>query len=139
MTGSQALYLHIGMPKSGSTFLQSLLADHRRELLAHGVVHPDAGREAMFHAALEMAGRPDQWGLEDAAVAGTFARILDLAREHGGTALVSHEIFSAATRKEIDAIGARLDGFEPRVVVTVRDVARTLAAQWQERVKNGVD
>ena len=139
MTGSQPLYLHIGMPKSGSTFLQTLLADHRAELLAHGVVHPDAGREAMFHAALEMAGKPDQWGLEEAAVAGTFDRLLDLARAHGGTALVSHEIFSAATRKEVDAIGARLGGFEPHVVVTVRDVARTMTAQWQERVKNGVD
>ena len=29
--------------------------------------------------------------------------------------------------------------FDLQVVVTIRDLARTFAAQWQERVKNGVD
>lgn len=133
------MYLHIGMPKSGSTFVQSLLADHRAALPAHGFVYPYAGPEAMFHAALEMAGRPDQWGLTDADVAGSFDRVVEAARRDGGTALLSHEIFSAATRKEIDRIGSRVDGFDLHVVVTIRDLARTVAAQWQERVKNGVD
>ncbi|WP_148616087.1 hypothetical protein [Nocardioides rubriscoriae] len=139
MTGRQALYLHIGMPKSGSTYLQSLLEGHRPALRARGYTYPDAGREAMFHAALEMAGRPDQWGLTDEAVAGAFDRVLDAGRRGGGTVLVSHEILSAATRKEIDRIGERLEEFDLHVVVTTRDLARTVAAQWQERVKNGVD
>ncbi len=139
MTERQPLYLHIGMPKSGSTYLQSLLEDHRPVLRAHGFTYPDAGREAMFHAALEMAGRPDQWGLSDETVAGAFDRVLDAGRRDGGTVLVSHEILSAATRKEIDRIGARLEGFDLHIVVTTRDLARTVAAQWQERVKNGVD
>lgn len=139
MSDRQPLFLHIGMPKSGSTYLQSLLADQRDALAPHGFVYPEAGREAMFHAALEMAGRPDQWGLTDDDVAGAFERVLDAARRDGGTAIVSHEIFSAATRKMVDRIGERLDDFDVRLVVTVRDLARTMAAQWQERVKNGVD
>ncbi|MCW2816541.1 MAG: hypothetical protein JWN84_3996 [Nocardioides sp.] len=139
MSGPQPMFLHIGMPKSGSTFVQSLLADNRTALAEHGFVYPEAGREAMFHAALEMAGSPDKWGLTDDDVAGSFDRVLDAARSDGRTALVSHEIFSAATRKEVDRIGERLADFDVRVVVTVRDLARTMAAQWQERVKNGVD
>lgn len=139
MSGRQPMYLHIGMPKSGSTFVQSLLADNREALRPHGFVYPESGRESMFHSALEMAGQPSKFGLSDEAVAGSFDRVLDVARSDGGTVLLSHEIFSAATRKEVDLIGERLDDFDVRVVVTIRDLARTFAAQWQERVKNGVD
>ena len=135
----QRLYLHIGVPKSGSTFLQSVLGGNREALKAHGYVYPYVRQEGMFHAALEMAGNPEQWGLTHDEVQGTFAHLLRRGRRLGGTVVISHEIFGAATAQQVAAIGEQLDDFDVHVVVTVRNIGRTITAQWQERVKNGIN
>ena len=135
--GPQRLYLHIGLPKSGSTYLQSVLGGNRSALKQHGYVYPYVRQEGMFHAAVEVAGRPENWGLSPDEIAGTFAHLLRRGRRLGGTVIISHEIFGAATPDQISAIAAQLEGFDVRVVVTVRNVGRTIAAHWQERVKNG--
>lgn len=131
------LYLHIGLPKSGSTFLQSLLGGNRSVLKESGYVYPYVRQEGMFHAALEMAGKPSAWGLTPEAVEGTFDALLRRGRRIGGRVVISHEIFSAASTEQVQAIADRLDDFEVHVVITVRNLGRVVTAQWQERVKNG--
>lgn len=131
------LYLHIGLPKSGSTFLQSLLGGNRSALKENGYIYPYVRQEGMFHAALEMAGKPASWGLTPEAVEGTFGDLLARGRRFGGRVVISHEIFSAASAQQVQAIAERLDDFEVHVVVTVRNLGRVVTAQWQERVKNG--
>ncbi len=133
----QRLYLHIGLPKSGSTFLQSLLGGNRAVLKENGYIYPYIRQEGMFHAALEMAGKPAAWGLTTDEVEGTFAHMLQRGRRFGGTVVISHEIFSAANVRQIQAIGERLADFEVHLVITVRNLGRVVTAQWQERVKNG--
>jgi hypothetical protein len=34
-------FIHVGMPKTGTTAIQDMLADHRHDLKAAGLVHPD--------------------------------------------------------------------------------------------------
>jgi hypothetical protein len=133
----QALYLHIGLPKSGSTFVQSLLGGNRQALKEHGFVYPYVEQEGMFHAAVEMSGRPDYWGLSRSQIAGTFAQLLRRGRNLGGTMVLSHEIFGGASREQIEVIGQHVADLDLHVVVTVRDIGRTITAQWQEQVKNG--
>lgn len=133
----QRLYFHVGLPKSGSTYLQTVLSHHRTELREHGYVYPFVGREGMFHSAVEMAGVPERWGLDAAAIEGTFARLLRRGRRHGGTVVLSHEIFGAATPEQVERIASDLADFEVHVVVTARDLGRTVTAAWQEEVKNG--
>src|SRR5690606_13152065 len=70
-------------------------------------------------------------------IEGTFGELVAVGRAHGGTVILSHEGFSKATEEQIAEIGRRLEGFEVHVVLTVRDLARTLTADWQERIKNG--
>lgn len=134
--GPQRLYLHVGLPKSGSTFLQSVLAGNRAALKQHGYIYPFVRHEGMFHAAVEMAGRPQRWGLAPEDVAGTFARLLRRSRRLGGTVVISHEIFGGADAGQIQVIGELLEGFEVHLVVTARDLGRTITAEWQETVKN---
>ncbi|WP_340537546.1 hypothetical protein [Nocardioides sp. GXZ039] len=131
------LYLHIGLPKSGSTFLQSVLGSNRATLREHGFSYPYVRQEGMFHAALEMAGNPDQWGVDRDEIEGTFDRLVRRGKRLGGDVVISHEIFSAANGKQAKAILDRLGDFEVHLVITVRNLAQTLTAQWQERVKNG--
>ncbi|WP_134764545.1 hypothetical protein [Nocardioides sp. 1609] len=133
------LFLHIGLPKSGSTFLQSLLGENRGLLREHGFTYPYVRQEGMFHAALEMAGNPDQWGVGRDRVEGTFDHLVRRGRRLGGDVVLSHEIFSAANGTQAKAILDRVPDYEVHLVITVRNLAQTLTAQWQERVKNGHD
>jgi hypothetical protein len=133
----QRLYLHIGLPKSGSTFLQSVVGGNRAALKEHGYVYPYVQQEGMFHAAVETAGHPENWGLTRAEVDGTFAAMLQRGRDVGRTVVISHEIFGAASPEQVAAITEQLADFEVHVVVTVRNIARMFTAQWQEAVKNG--
>ncbi len=134
---AQRLFFHVGLPKSGSTYLQGVLSTHRTELREHDHVYPYVGREGMFHAAVEMAGTPSRWGLDPERVEGTFAHLLRRGRRLGGTVVLSHEIFGAADRDQVARMGGMLTDFDLHVVVTARDLGRSVTAAWQEEVKNG--
>lgn len=133
----QRLYLHVGLPKTGTTFLQTVLKHHRDVLEERGFCYPFVRRSGMFFASVEMTSSAGRWGLDPADVEGTFDALLARGREHGGTVVLSHEGFGKATPDQVEEIRRRLEGFEVHVVLTVRDVGRTLTAAWQERIKNG--
>ncbi len=134
---AQRLYFHIGLPKSGSTYLQSALGNHREALKDQGFVYPYVRQEGMFLAAVEMVGSAARWGQDPDDIAGTFAHLLRRGRRIGGTVVLSHEIFGSARPARIEAMQELLEGFEVHLVVTVRDLGRTATAEWQEQVKNG--
>lgn len=133
----QRLFLHIGVPKSGSTYVQGVLGGNREALKEAGTVYPFVRQEGMFHAAVEMAGSPARWGLRPDQVNGTFAHLLRRGRRIGGSVVISHEIFGAASDAQVARIGEMVAGFDLEIVVTARDLARSITADWQEHVKNG--
>ena len=133
----QRLYLHVGLPKSGTTFLQWLLAYNRDPLKEHGFVFPYVRDETMFYAAVELRGDERGWGLDPESVRGTWDSVLDRVREFGGTGIVSHELLAGARPAAVEQVARDTADFEVHVVVTARDVARHVNAQWQEEVKNG--
>lgn len=137
MSDVRRLFLHVGMPKSGSTYLQGILANNRRALREQGFIYPYVQQEGMFHAAVEMSGRPEPWGLTSEQVDGTFDRLLGKGRRSGLDVVISHENFGNAGDAQIAEIATRVDDFETHLVLTVRDPIRMIAARWQERVKNG--
>lgn len=129
--------LHVGLPKTGTTYLQALLADHRDELRDSGVLYPFLRPGGMFHAAVEVRGSHEKFGLDPDAIAGSWAALCDRARAFAGTTVISHEIFGGATEAEIAGALRALDGLEVHVVVTARDLGRQATAHWQEEVKLG--
>lgn len=135
------MVLHVGLPKTGTTFVQSLLADHRDELRAAGVLYPFVRPGAMFHGAVEVRGSHDKFGLGADQVAGTWAAVCERARafvaEGRGLAVVSHEVLAGATPEQVRAALDPLAGTEVHVVVTARDLGRQATAHWQEEVKLG--
>lgn len=141
MTGSpdvaQRVVLHVGTPKSGTTFLQRALWRHRDELDAVGVTCAGTRHYEMFHAAIELRGSYAFWGRSAEELAGTWQRLSDGARDYPGITIMSHELLGAARREQVDAGLAALDGLDVHLVVTARDLARQVASDWQERVKNG--
>jgi hypothetical protein len=136
----QPLYLHVGVPKSGTSFLQALLAENRPRLREHGFVYPFVRPEGMFHAAVELRGQHERWGLDPALVDGTWERLLDRVRSFSGdgvAGVISHELLAGARGAEVERIARSARDLDLHVVVTVRDLPRQATAHWQEEVKNG--
>ena len=133
----QRVVLHVGLPKTGTTYLQAVLAHHRDALRETGVLYPFVRPQAMFLGAVEVRGSREKFGLTADDVAGTWQALCDRVLAHAGTSVISHEILGGAEPDEIAAALAPLAGIEVDVVVTARDLGRQATAHWQEEVKLG--
>jgi hypothetical protein len=127
--------MHVGSPKTGTTFLQEILWAHRQQLRDQGVLLPGTGFGAHFRASLDVrhdarrASGPE-------AVAGAWKKLVDEMSSWDGDSIVSHELFAAATAEQADEAVAALEGAEVHVLVTARDLVRQIPAEWQEHVKH---
>lgn len=134
---AERVFLHIGLPKTGTTYLQSVLWSNAEELRRQGVLLP--GESARQHMQATVVVR--ERGLRKRAPAA--ARSWDeLVREVGewpGTALISHEFFGAATAEQAARCTAHLGGAAVSVIITARDLLSVVTSYWQEYVKHGFD
>lgn len=135
--GRNRLYLHVGVPKSGTTFLQRALLRNQDGLRDAGFLYPGADHEEMFRAAMDVRSSYETWGRRPEDVAGAWQRLCTQARAFDGTSIISHEILGAASPEQAAAALEELAGLEVHVVVTARDLGRQVTAAWQEAVKNG--
>jgi hypothetical protein len=129
------VYLHVGEPKTGTTFIQHVLFGNRGRLAAQGVVLPGYTRRDHSRASRDLrgAGRPeedpaDPWRGEWDVLIGQALRARDKA-------VISDEVLAACTAEEAGRAVQSVLPAEPHVILTVRDFAPLLAAEWQERVK----
>jgi hypothetical protein len=134
-TDSPRVYLHIGEPKTGTTFLQDALWANRARLAAQGLLlpgysdrdHSRASRD--LRETLKPAGDPvDPWIGEWDVLAGQGLS----ARER---AVISNELLAASTPRQAERAVRSLARAEVHVVATVRDFASVLPAEWREAVK----
>lgn len=136
----RARLFHIGPPKTASTTLQAAAADHRSELLEHGVRYPGPRRSHRQEVAA-FVGRPIGWvggpGSSPAPETAKWdALMAEVEADHERRILMGHEYAAgsddAMARRFVDAIGERI-----HVVITLRDYASMLPSIWQEYNKAG--
>lgn len=133
---AERVYLHIGLPKTGTTYLQGVLWDNRDLVRKDGVLLPGEGHRDHLWAALDAQGRKNLRRRGPRAK-GSWQRLSTELAQASGTGLVTHEFFCGASRAQAEKIVADLAPAEVHVVVTARHSAGMLAAGWQEMVKNG--
>ncbi len=129
---ARRVFVHVGLPKTGTTFLQTAMWHNRSQLKAQGFLYPGSKRMDHYHVAQavrEMA--PDRKG-EDADI---WRGIVAELSAWEGDGLVSHEFLSMATRGQARRMVRALRPAEVHVVVTVRDYVRQFPAVWQEALK----
>lgn len=132
---AKRVVLHIGAMKSGTTYLQAALYANRDHLADRGVLLPGKrwGRQ--------VDGVLDVLGLEHhptgRSVAGNWAKLADQVRDWSGTAVISVELLAPAGPRQIKRIAESLGRTKIDVVVTLRDLNRTIPAMWQESIQNG--
>lgn len=130
-------FLHVGLPKSGTSYLQAVLGENRSLLKERdGLLYPGEAWGDQVDAVRELRGLHVPPGRR-AEVRGAWDRLVSEIRDWSGDALISMEWLSASTPEQIARIGADLAGSELHVVITVRDLARTVPAAWQEGAQNG--
>ncbi len=133
-TTPRRVILHVGAPKTGTSYVQDVLFQNRAELEELGILYPADRFDEHFLAALDLMEL--RWGgLEEQAV-GAWERLAARVRDWPGTTIVSHEILAAASREQVRRALASFGDAEVHVVMSVRDLARQVPAEWQENVKH---
>lgn len=126
------LILHIGLMKSGTTFVQRRLDANRDQLIQQGICFP--GR--FWND--QVLGIGEFFGFKRSAPPqpGAWEAMRQEIQDHPGTALVSMEFLSPVVRPNIARFVAEFPDTEVSVVATVRDLGRNVPAMWQESLKN---
>jgi hypothetical protein len=130
------VFLHVGAPKTGTTYLQRLLDANRDRLGGLGVLYPDLGNDAHHTAAWGL--RPKRPGKPSSERFGDqWDKLVEQARGWSGpSVVVSTEMFvffdDDLAAKVLGAFGDA----EVHIIYTARDLVRQVPAVWQEQVKN---
>jgi hypothetical protein len=136
---AQRVFLHVGTPKTGTTYLQRVLWDNKETLTKQGLLLPlDQVRD---HYYLSNIAR-DTRRRDEAALAqqsGVWERMRTELSEWDQDALISHELFAVCTAERAAWTTAQLAevSSEVHVIVTARDLARQVPAEWQQTIKHG--
>lgn len=129
--------LHIGEPKSGTTFVQQVMWANRDALARQGVLLPGLHPQDHFRANQDLRGVPQSPDDPTGSYAGEWDLLVEQALQADRAAVISHELLAAATEEQAARAIASLDGAEVHLVVTLRDFVSLLPAEWQETVKHG--
>ena len=118
------LYLHVGMPKTGTTYVQSVLHAGAEQLAEQGLTLLPATRRGSFR-------------LSEAVRAGVpvprFGK--RLAAAPTPRVLTSDEMLGGATSDQIARLLEACGDTEVHLVLSVRSLSRLLPSTWQQRVQ----
>lgn len=131
------VFLHLGLPKTATTYLQTILWGQRDAVAAQGLALP--GRERRDHLWVSRVVREEPGGRRrpDREHEAMQRVLADVAAAEGDV-LVSHEFFAAASaeqaRRFVEQLAA--GGREVHALVPAREPLGLFTASWQESLKN---
>jgi hypothetical protein len=131
------IYLHIGLHKTGTTYLQNIFRANREQLRAQSLEFPGGPDEPTQALAVwDLQGRRPR-GVDDKRIAGQWdALVAHVDRAPHPAALISEERLSLNTPKQARAVVSAFGDRDVEVIVTARDLGRIAVSAWQEAVKN---
>jgi hypothetical protein len=138
-SGPRRVYLHVGSPKTGTTFIQHMLDTYRDELAERGVFYPTSRLAAHHDPARDLRDIKVQGGhFHHRRVPGSWEQMVRQVHDwhDGQVVVISSEILAFASHDEARRAVRSLEPGEVHIVITMRDLARQIPAAWQEMVKN---
>jgi hypothetical protein len=136
MSRPEPLYLHLGMQKTGTSYLQSIFWRNQARLAEQGLHLVPATKRGAFHLMLRVRDR-FQPELDPPSIAKALGRFTKELAAAPGAALLSQESLAACTPTQIDTLLAACGDREVHVVLTVRDLGRQLPSAWQQTLQSG--
>jgi len=134
--GAPRVFVHVGEPKTGTTFLQQVMWTNKDELAEHGLLLPGPRPMAHWRAAQDLREVPQIPNDPIGPNKGAWDKLVRQALRAPRLAVISHELLAAASAEQAERGIRSLDGAEVHVVLTVRDMGTLLPAEWQETVKH---
>lgn len=134
---ARRVFWHLGLPKTGTTYLQTIAWEHRDALQAHGLLLPGTGRRQ--HLWASGAVREEKFlARRHAEAPGAWKALLADLAPYAGDALITHEFFCSATAEQAKRGVADLEatGAEVHLVLTAREPLGLFTSSWQESLKN---
>lgn len=127
-------FVHIGPPKTGTSYLQSVLWASRDALADQGLDLPLEMRDH-YHLALALRHMVS----DETAPAGVSTVLDRLAAAtsaiRDSNALLTQEQLAPATPAQAQQLTNLLSGWEVHVVITARDLGRQVPSAWQQSIK----
>ncbi len=137
MPSPRRLYLHIGLQKTGTSYLQSAMLNSRDSLAEQGVDLVPPTKSECFDLMVVIRERYAARREPETDRATTDRFTAQLRAAPGSRAVFSQESLAAAKEHQVERLLAACGDREVHVVVTVRDLARQLPSSWQESLKAG--
>jgi len=126
---AQRVVFHIGLMKSGTTFIQGRLNANRQRLADQQVLFPGPAWSRHVRAVSDLmqskSRKPGSW-----------ISLVEEINDYDGTAVVSMEYLGPMGAPRISVLRDAFPDTDLRVVATVRDLGRGVPAMWQEAIKN---
>lgn len=126
--------LHIGAPKTGTSFVQSVLSHHRDLLRDRGILWPGETWGDQVRAVEDL--RDASKGTTPTATRWDLL-VKQIDDFDGDMAVVSMEWLCMADRRMAARAVRSFARYDLTIVLTLRDLARAIPAQWQESTQNG--
>ncbi|RJS46652.1 hypothetical protein [Nocardioides cavernaquae] len=136
-TPGRALFLHIGLQKTGTSYLQSIFWQSKQELARQGLDMVPGSKRDTFHLMLRARDRYRP-AVDPHSVEGALDRLpQQLADAPGDRALITEESFAPAPPEQIERLLAHCGDREVHLVVTLRDLGRQIPSAWQQDIQSG--
>ncbi len=129
------VFLHIGLPKTATTYLQTIMWAAPETMREQGLLLPGRGRADHLWTARTVGESP---ALETAfpAQKSAWERVRAEIEEWSGDAVITHEFLAAVSAEQAKRMVADLAPAEVHVVVTAREPIGLFTTSWQESLKN---
>lgn len=138
---ARRVFVHIGTPKSGTTYLQSLWWRNAATLRERGLLLPGGNARVQFRGAAVVRASAEVLKTMSPRQLTSWDRIVAQTHEWDRDILISQEQLVETSAKRaaqaLEQLGAH--GAEMHVMITVRDLVRQVPSAWQQRVKHGSD
>jgi hypothetical protein len=130
---AKRVLLHVGAMKSGTSFIQARLLANQDALARQGVLFPGRTWRDQVLAVSDVLEHRREGPVSKE---GRWQRLLDEATAWTGTVVVSMEFLGPAKPQNIRKVVESFPNSHVDVVMTVRDLGRSIPAMWQETVQN---
>lgn len=122
---AERVVLHVGLMKSGTSFLQQVLRHNKDLLREQGVLFPSPWKRQV-QAVKDVIGDGT----------GPWPELVEEINAWPGTAVISMEFLAPRVPAKARQIVSSFAPATVQVVISIRDLARTIPAMWQEMVQN---
>lgn len=131
------IYIHIGLHKTGSTYIQKVFTENRDILRESGIDYPELGAEFLFgHHNIAWSLMPGR-ALQNTNRFSTEQLLKYFEESPFERFLISSEDFDFLQSHQVEKLHRLLSNYQVEIVMYARNPVEAVYSRWQEGIKHG--